>query len=383
MPGTYSNVEEHWIYSGWPYKRDFVWSALTGYDERSTPLSTAPLPSGEYYLPTSYRSVHTRASPLPFSVKGKSSPQGVPINTSVWGKKNPEHWYPANAGIFHGCHNSWPFWPVVPAVLDLQLREKLAAKALSQDFNLGQSLGELPETVRMIADFGLAALRLIRGLRRGRVELPDLLNRKIGALAGDYLTFQYGIKPLIDETYGLLKTMTDGLQKKDVIRIKAVVYDTNFGAPTPAKSYPYVRGTGTFKRGISGQYVFSVRDPLLYDLDRLGLLNPWALAWELFPLSFVIDWFLHIGSFLQGLSIPIALKFEHGYFTTFVNTTWEAIDHDPVWAGERPRIIFRNRAMSREPKWDFPFPLPYFSPDLNLSKVTSMVALALATKRGK
>lgn len=383
MPGTYSIAEEHWTYSGWPYKKDFVWSVLSKYDDRSSPSSTKPLPSGEYYLPTSYRSVHTRVDSLPFSVKGYSQPQGFPVKTSVWGRKKHDSWYPANSGLFHGCFNTWPHWPNVPAVVDLQLREKLAAKALGQDFNLGQSLGELPETVRMIADLGLAALRLVRGLRRGRVDFPNLLDRKIGALAGDYLTFQYGIKPLINETYGLLRTISDGLQEKNIFMVKAVVYDTSFRAPVAHSSYPYVQASGTFKRGIKGQYVFSVRDPLLFDLDRLGLLNPYALAWELFPLSFVIDWFLHIGSFLQGLSLPIALKFEHGFFTEFVNTTWEAIDLDPNWGGERPRIIFRNKAMSRVPKWDFPFPLPYFNPDLNLSKVASMVALALATKRGK
>ena len=383
----YDTVKQDWYYAGYPYEKHFSWKVLAGYDERTTPVSTAPLPSGEYYLPTSYRSVYVSANPQAFMVQGFTSPQGFAIRTTGSGRQRHETWYAANSGLFHGCYNSWPHWPVLPAVLKLQLKEKLASKVLNSDFNLGQTLGEMPETVALIAELGIKALRAIRAIKRGRLGAvrdigKDILDRRIGELGGDYLTYQYGIKPLVNEAYALAKSISEGLNDKRIIRVKALVMDTNFGAPTASHYYPHVRAVGQFRRGIAGQYVLSVRNPYLYDLDRLGILNPAALAWELFPLSFVIDWFLHIGSFLQGLSLPLSLKFEHGYFTEFVNNSWEAVDTDPTWSGTLPRIVFRQKAMARDAVWTFPYPLPYFHVNLNLSKVISMIALALATKRG-
>lgn len=46
----------------------------------------------------------------------------------------------------------------------------------------------------------------------------------------------------------------------------------------------------------------SVSNPNLALANRLGLVNPAAVAWELVPFSFVVDWFLPVSKFLNSFS---------------------------------------------------------------------------------
>ncbi len=45
-----------------------------------------------------------------------------------------------------------------------------------------------------------------------------------------------------------------------------------------------------------------VDNPNLFLASRLGLTNPAAVAWELVPYSFVVDWFVNVGDYLNQFS---------------------------------------------------------------------------------
>jgi hypothetical protein len=51
-----------------------------------------------------------------------------------------------------------------------------------------------------------------------------------------------------------------------------------------------------------------------------GLTSPVSLAWELIPFSFVVDWFLPIGSAIQAFSAFEGLTFMSGYKTYFTKS---------------------------------------------------------------
>jgi hypothetical protein len=63
--------------------------------------------------------------------------------------------------------------------------------------------------------------------------------------------------------------------------------------------------------------------------------NVWQLAWELIPLSFVVDWFLPVGKYLDSLNATKGITFLDGYegYKREVFTTFAADRHS------NPRVV--------------------------------------------
>jgi hypothetical protein len=47
--------------------------------------------------------------------------------------------------------------------------------------------------------------------------------------------------------------------------------------------------------------------------SQLGVVNPASIAWELIPFSFIVDWFLNVGDFLNQFSDFLGLRIEDDY----------------------------------------------------------------------
>lgn len=161
---------------------------------------------------------------------------------------------------------------------------------------------------------------------------------------------------------------------------------------------PFVRtGHGRYvvKAGIKAH----VTNDTLAQLGSHGLLNPAALAWELFPVSFVIDWFVPIGDFLGGLSTHFGMEFRDGYMTKYVewSSTLTGTVVDPTLHCSNGAYDFHRVAgiggnlygqsyghtewlecFERQLMPFPPPPVPYWDPQLNLSKVSSILTLLTA-----
>lgn len=58
-------------------------------------------------------------------------------------------------------------------------------------------------------------------------------------------------------------------------------------------------------------------NPNLFLANQLGFVNPAATAWELVPLSFVVNWFVPVQGFLEQFTTFVGLDVEHPYTTTY------------------------------------------------------------------
>lgn len=61
--------------------------------------------------------------------------------------------------------------------------------------------------------------------------------------------------------------------------------------------------------------------------QSLGLLDPLTLAWELIPFSFVVDWFLPVGTYLSQLTALNGLTLMNGFtsYTTDYSVNLSAL----------------------------------------------------------
>lgn len=121
-----------------------------------------------------------------------------------------------------------------------------------------------------------------------------------------------------------------------------------------------------------------MHNPNLALLSDLGLINPAAVLWDKVPYSFVVNWFIPVGSYLNSLTDLVGYTTERAFVTTFVRKT--AVGTIRVTNPDTGKLDWRDRSVQTlyvTRTLGFPAPaLPSFQlPSADLFK--SLVSLSL------
>lgn len=198
---------------------------------------------------------------------------------------------------------------MVPAMDDEFIKEA-AAKIYSNGFDTLTFLAELPETVMMFKAMGKSLLnlrprdlRIWKNLRRKNVtrgthtDLRNITNVWLGA--------RYGIRPLIADIIGLDKAIRNLNEARTRYSERA-----GYSYTDTIQTYnEYSSSLGTRGATISDMISVSLRGSVTADINVPAFqVNPLQAAWEIIPLSFVVDWFLNVGKTLNALSFSNLVK---------------------------------------------------------------------------
>jgi len=198
-------------------------------------------------------------------------------------------------------------------------RSKLA-DAMSSNVNLAQSLGERRQTALMLANSIERIRKGAHALRHGDI------GSAVEAFASDgkhfrsgitpaaraaartkdfsnlWLEMKYGWRPLLSDIYGAIDLLSQNLLVDSWytnVSARATAYNQRSGKDSDGRVGTWVTKSRTRVR-------YSVNYRVGDELKRLaaqtGLSNPALLAWELLPYSFVVDWFIPVGNYLEGLT---------------------------------------------------------------------------------
>lgn len=205
--------------------------------------------------------------------------------------------------------------------------------------------------------------------------------------ANAWLLVTYGWKPLLGSIYGVADNiLRNSLASVQKLREKSydsqtTVKNSYFGLGHYGCVCPSVL---TVRRTYGCQIGISVF-PSDSDLSRWTSLNPASIGWELLPFSFVVDWFLDVGSYLRNVETAFAYsnKFHSGYVSEFekteatflVNGSGFSPDRSATYSaslkGTKVSMQFRRKVLS-----SYPFPrLPRFEAKLGSSRLLSAAAL--------
>lgn len=203
----------------------------------------------------------------------------------------------------------------VPQAMVDQALIKARLGIKQQSVNLGVAYAERKRTAQLVGDTAMQLAKAVRQVNRGdfygAARTLGLTNPKGYATkaqranrpASRWLEYQYGWKPLLSDVYG----SCDALARRDkfdwIVTSKGSTKENIrrsliTGNPTSA---PYGYGTATGMRGCFVRIDAVPQNDLLISLTSLGVTNPLVVAWELVPYSFLIDWFLPVGAFLDSL----------------------------------------------------------------------------------
>jgi len=186
-----------------------------------------------------------------------------------------------------------------------------------------------------------------------------------------WLECQYGWNPLLQDVHdaaqSLNKTEGNGDSYRASVKttgrdVQTWIYIKHAYLPYDGVPYYEVKCSQTSRCLVHLDYV--MENPLLANLAQLGLTNPADLVWEELPYSFVIDWFLPIGNYLQAFDADLGWSFkggsisydrkasgDAGYVTPGTNTGIEILNVEPFHWEE---YIFGRVAYADSPTPEYP-----------------------------
>jgi hypothetical protein len=306
-----------------------------------------------------------------------------------------------------------PFW----STNDMrdEVSDKLYYKLISQIQSNRVNLGEIFFTRKQTADLIVStANRLegaVRALRRGNLSgavrqltgnlrYRSRLNRAIGGIPEQWLALKYGWQPLLQDVYNSVQTVAQAWSNNgSAFTCSAKAHSSRSGRSIkygPSSGFPSVTfyETSCSVQG-NASITYGVDSTFTKSLSQMGVTNPLSVAWELLPWSFVVDWFLPIGNYLDALDYARGLVFKHGWLSikssqsatsrvtdNHVHRSYPSgITQDDNWSGgdgQGEAMVFTRSALGSFPSP----PLPRLKDPFSSTHVANALSL-LATAFGR
>lgn len=273
-------------------------------------------------------------------------------------------------------------------------------KMLESKMDLAESLVDMDKTVMLIAERAMTVLLAWQHMRKGNhkkaLEVLGIskksLNSKSAAEA--WLEVQYAWLPLLNDVYSGVEVVKDLLgdplahHTYAKRRVKEPLWAPKLSPQN--NEWTGVSQSATSLCEVETKFRFRVENSLLAYITGFKLSNPLYVFWVAMPFTFVVDWFLPIGDWLDSLTATHGLQFVDGYQTT-VNSmsvrvsgtkrvTWRHIwdEIEPLQAAESivecgciDRVIFTGWPMSYT-YFTFPFTSPQrIASAISLTRVTA------------
>lgn len=277
----------------------------------------------------------------------------APVYTSYWGKSTS-----AQAGM------TGPAPSHDEAVRNLAIQRIQNGIKDGANSNIALNLAQYGQVSNMVANTAYRIIGSVRSLRRGNISAatsillrgrrPNGVTKKGNpspskALANNWLELQYGWKPLLSDLHGALYSLAQFnvgargfMTARSSAKVSRKVVTPLFRSiTTPQRIGDKVVVTD---HGCKFGLEYSLESPLSVFLAQTGFTNPINLAWEILPWSFVADWFIPIGPYLESLSGFHGLVFRRGYQVQFTRqTTFSEIDFTGPIAGTTSSMQQKGR----------------------------------------
>lgn len=279
----------------------------------------------------------------------------------------------------------------------LDAKYKAISEARDMKVSVPVMFGEGRETVALLADSVRRLGKAYRFFQTGQfrraakeLNLPfDFVTRRSRTAASHWLEYSLGWMPILADAKGLLKLAEEGLLRADrgprfSVRGKAQT-DFSWSVTTDGQGASNLPGGRTV---VTGQTVVVGRAGMLLEFKAgatgltsvgLGTFDPLSAVWELIPFSFVFDYFVDVGSYLEQLSslqdVTVKAGFESSMQLAFGQAVMEKPESNGWLAGMKPKADFTWRLYRRQswlgnvalrkPLWD----------GLNARRITTIASL--------
>lgn len=283
-----------------------------------------------------------------------------------------------------------PFTPVTNQDLN-DVAEQAEIRALNklknQNVNFAQFFAETEQTVALLGNTATSLASALRKTKKGNIvgalkalgfgrnnrvrrkaaaavkREAKAISRSLGSeyigsnppagvqkAASNWLAMQFGWLPLLSDLQGSAKLLADRATQdpqRARFSVRAVV---KRGVEGQSRS-TYISHVynDNVCRGNYGAFVrldFHFSSVSLASANADGLTNPASLAWEVTPFSFLSDYVINIGGYLENLDSTFGKAFVGGSVTRFQNWTSrlvETYDYKTAVTGSSSRVVAYKR----------------------------------------
>lgn len=227
-----------------------------------------------------------------------------------------------------------------------EVLEKLQSSLSGVGVSVPLTILEAGKTADMIGECAMRVLKAYRHVRHHNFKAAALAlglrkedtPRRVGrhkSVEENWLEYRYGWRLVVYDITSYMKQIHDMLITKPVVlRVNSrvtktyapytyVLKDLYLGPNSTYYNMVTYDRYGSTTRNISATagYVYSLESVALSVGQELGLLNPFSVAWDFLPGSFMVDWAVNVSSVLEGFSAFQGKKFLDGYVTLAHQTT--------------------------------------------------------------
>jgi hypothetical protein len=285
--------------------------------------------------------------------------------------------------VAYGFGSAWKSDPTWSTDDEYKLLAKLTQKIRDHQFNLAVFGAEARSSLDMVTDSALRIAKAFRYVKRGdltraarslRAKKPGKVYKDVG---NNWLELQYGWLPLLGDAYSAGEAIASILNKPQRTEFRQRRKVDIGVLPTAAGN----TGSGVVQKQVLAKMIEDYSP-----ISSLGLDDPLTVAWELVPYSFVADWFLPIGDFLEYRSVMGKTK------ATFVTTLTTKRTCQGGEGGLLPGGVILSIpggsnytaarvGIDRTVSTSYQVPLPSFQNPLDLSWKRCASAIALVGQR--
>lgn len=188
------------------------------------------------------------------------------------------------------------------------------SKVSNLKVNMAQVFVERQMTINLVADTANELVRLYRSFRRGYNPF-NRSNFDSRLASQKWLEYHYGWVPLVQDVHSAFELLKGDVPPLELSVSRSSKLPPSKGLSTQstgyADSFSYTSRSSFEQRGTARTTVYakmSIKDPGMLTANSLGLTNPALVAWEIVPYSFVVDWFLPIGAWLEAQTALLGLN---------------------------------------------------------------------------
>lgn len=237
---------------------------------------------------------------------------------------------------------SWLVVQNVDALARTKFLTKLGERSGKDQVQLGAAAGEVRETIGMASDLGEGIVKGIRSIARNVSQSPKLvaksldLIREVGVreaanrvLRGDvrllerivegWLVVQFGLKPLCYDIYDGTVWLSHAQQAETLRLTVKVRGGASSEQDVQIRSCRFGDNGATYdvdavvRQSVGVHYACDYEIPTKATIpEQLGLYNPATIAWELARFSWMVDYVVDIGGWLNSMMAAQNTRFVEG-----------------------------------------------------------------------
>jgi len=206
------------------------------------------------------------------------------------------------------AYYDWGTWNVN---LENLSYSKAKAKLKDAEIELGVMLGELKETLDMLNSPFRSLTDAMSGMYKHAWTKMNKSISFLDALTGAWLTYRYGILPLISDIQAIIDAYHLKFEQVQVMSRKkaGARTETVQVAAVAANLYGYFTGRVEWVKEVEIKSTSHIYYQKLLEAEALYRLRLFgfhpsqfpSIGWELVRLSFVVDWFFSVGTWLRAL----------------------------------------------------------------------------------